>query len=544
MNELPQQICDRVPNTFYLYENRTRFWNGKRLQCEHKKPGSQCPTCNPERWKQTLQQIHEYQQKKKERIQERKREYQQKNKERVNQRQREYRQKNKERVKEREREYRQKNKERMQKQMQEYYQENKERMQKQMQEHYQKNKEQIQERGREYRQKNKERIQERGREYYQKNKERGREYRQKNKERIQERGREYRQKNKEQLKEREREWRQKNKEQLKEKHQEYRQKNKEQLQEYRQKNKERIQERGREYRQKNKEKLQEYRQKNKEQIQERRQEWRRTSDKNRCNDLCIDILHSQTEFSFKFKNKFGCDDGSVRVCYGCAIADIRSTEKPELKQEKKDYYNIHTTKTRYLFRIEYAILCHLNDYPLIDEMNQEVLNIHDKDIVSIVGKTATIEKRPDRAYLMDNNLIFFEIDETGVYHEKGIERLLHLRNRLQTTFEDDRPINLHVFRFNTNEYEENSMVERREFPSGVEQKEAGYVLSEHGCNVIENDFIPLFENVYQDCREMVDIENDKNLMIYEINVDDMDEMIESYVDQNENITVSDYFMML
>ena len=61
---------------------------------------------------------------------------------------------------------------------------------------------------------------------------------------------------------------------------------------------------------------------------------------------------------------------------------------------------------------------------------------------------------------------------------------------------------------------------------------------------IENDFIPLFENVYQDCIEMVDIENDKNLMIYELNVDDMDEMIESYVDQNENIAVSDYFMML
>ena len=432
MNELPQQICDRVPNTFYVYENRTRFWNGKKLQCEHKKPGNECPTCNPEGWKQRLQKIHEYQQKNKERIQERK------------------------------------------------------------QEHYQNNKEQYQEREREYRQKNKEQI-----------KEKQREYRQKNEERMQKKQREYRQKNKERIQERDRE--------------------------YRQKNKEKLEERGREYRQKNKERF---------------QERRRTSDKNRCNDLCIDILHSQTERSFKFKNKFGCDDGSVRVCYGCAIADIRSTEKPELKQEKKDYYNIHTTKTRYLFRIEYAILCHLNDYPLIDQMNQEVLNIHDKDIVSIVGKTTTIEKRPDRAYLMNNNLIFFEIDETGADHEKSIERLLHLRNRLQTTFEDDRPINLHVFRFNTNEHEENSMVERREFPSGVEQKEVGYVLSEHGCNVIENDFIPLFENVYQDCIEMVDIENDKNLMIYELNVDDMDEMIESYVDQNENIAVSDYFMML
>ena len=334
---------------------------------------------------------------------------------------------------------------------------------------------------------------------------------------------------------------QKNKEQIIKQKREYHQKNKEQKREYRQKNKERIKEQKREYRQKNKEQIKEHYQKNKEQIQERR----RTSDKNRCNDLCIDILHSQTDHSRKYKYKFGYEDGSVRVCYGCAIADIRSTEDPELKKQKKDYYNIHTTKTRYLFRIEYAILCHLNDYPSIDQMNQEVLNIHDKDIVSIVGKTTTIEKRPDRAYLMNNNLIFFEIDETGADHEKSIERLLHLRNRLQTTFEDDRPINLHVFRFNTNEHEENSsMVERREFPSGVEQKEVGYVLSEHGCNVIENDFIPLFENVYQDCMEMVDIENDKHLMVYEINVDDMDEMIDTYAEQNQNINVSDYLMII
>jgi len=371
-SELPQQICDRVPNTFYRYENKTRFWNGKKLQCEHKKVRNECPTCKPERWKKNQKRINEY---------------------------------------------------------------------------YQKNKERIQERARENRQKNKEQIQERDREHYQKNKE---------------------------------------------------------------------------------------------QIQERR----RTSDKNRCNDLCIDILHSQTDRSRRYKYKFGYEDGSVRVCYGCAIADIRSTEDPELKQEKKDYYNIHTTKTRYLFRIEYAILCHLNDYVLIEQMNQELLNIHDKDIVSIVGKTTTIEKRPDRAYLMNNNLIFFEIDETGVDHEKSIERLLHLRNRLQTTFEDDRPINLHVFRFNINEQEENSMVERREFPSGFEQKEVGYVLSKHGSNIIENDFIPLLENVYFDCEEMVDIENDKHLMVYEINVDDMDEMIDTYAEQNQNIVLSDYLMII
>ena len=436
-SELPQQICDRVPNTFYRYQNKTRFWNGKELQCEHKKAGNQCPICNPEGWKQKRQKRREY---------------------------------------------------------------------------YQKNKaqkpEQIKQKIKEYYKKNKERI----KEYYKKNKERIKEYRQNNKEQI----KEYRQNNKERIEERERE---------------YRQKHKGQAQEYRQKNKERIKKQNQEYQQKNKERLQEY-----------GREWKRTSVKNRCNDLCICFLHSETHRSFKYKNKFGCDDGSVRVCYECATIDIRSTEDPELKKQKNDYYNIHTTKTRYLFRIEYAILCHLNDYPLIDQMNQEVLNIHDKDIVSIVGKTTTIEKRPDRAYLMNNNLIFFEIDETGADHEKSIERLLHLRNRLQTTFEDDRPINLHVFRFNTNEQEGNSMVERREFPSGVEQKEVGYVLSKHGCNVIENDFIPLFENVYQDCKEMVDIENDKHLMVYEINASE--NMIDTYLEQNQNIVVSDYLMII
>ena len=62
-----------------------------------------------------------------------------------------------------------------------------------------------------------------------------------------------------------------------------------------------------------------------------------------------------------------------------------------------------------MFRIEYAIICHLNEYSLIDQLNQELLNIHDKDIVSIIGKTTTIEMRPDRAYLINNNLIILKL---------------------------------------------------------------------------------------------------------------------------------------
>ena len=333
--------------------------------------------------------------------------------------------------------------------------------------------------------------------------------------------------------ERKKQWRQNNPERHQQNQRQWRQNNPEYYRQY-----------DRQWRQNNPEYDRQWRQKNPERKRQNIRKWRLTSDKNRCNDLCIDILHSETEKpSYKYKNKFGYEDGLVRVCYTCAIADIRNEQDKELKKQKKNYYQINTRKTEYLFRIEYAIICHLNEYSLIDQLNQELLNIHDKDIVSIIGKTTTIEMRPDRAYLINNNLIIFEIDEKGVKHEKSIERLLHIRDRLQEKFKDDLPINLYVFRFNINEQEEKTnMVERREFPSGYEQKEVGYQISKYGCEIIEEEFLPVLEYVYSECNRKKNIENDKQLMIYEFNVPDMESMNKKYEEDNYNIEDFDSYV--
>ncbi len=409
MDQLPQlpKKSDREPNNFYIYKEQIRFWNGRRLLCQHKK--HTCNICNPE----------------------------------------------------------------------------------------------AAERKKQWRQNNPERHQQNQRQWRQKNPEYDRQRRQNNPERHQQNQRQWRQNNPEYYRQYDRQWRQNNPEYDRQ-----------------------------------------WRQKNPERKRQNIRKWRLTSDKNRCNDLCIDILHSETEKpSYKYKNKFGYEDGLVRVCYTCAIADIRNEQDKELKKQKKNYYQINTRKTEYLFRIEYAIICHLNEYSLIDQLNQELLNIHDKDIVSIIGKTTTIEMRPDRAYLINNNLIIFEIDEKGVKHEKSIERLLHIRDRLQEKFKDNLPINLYVFRFNINEQEEKTnMVERREFPSGYEQKEVGYQISKYGCEIIEEEFLPVLEYVYSECNRKKNIENDKQLMIYEFNVPDMESMNKKYEEDNYNIEDFDSYV--
>jgi len=265
--------------------------------------------------------------------------------------------------------------------------------------------------------------------------------------------------------------------------------------------------------------------------------WKFTSETARCNDGCIDILHSDDFISFKYKNKYDCP--GVRVCYSCAVDDIRLTEDTALKLKKKEYYNIYTTKVNYLHRIEYAILNYLNEDSVIDELNKSFLNIHDKDIVAILGKSTEMERRPDRAYIINNHLIFFEIDERFFDHEKSIERLKHIRSRLELKFEN-QSFNLHVVRLNVNadnqETAEKNMVIRKEFPlrDNVDQKDVGYVLSDHGIDIIENDFIPLVQKIQQDCINLKDIQNDEKLMIYEVNAFDLDQMIDWYVKQNED----------
>ena len=215
------------------------------------------------------------------------------------------------------------------------------------------------------------------------------------------------------------------------------------------------------------------------------------------------------------------------------------TNDTALKLKKKEYYNIYTTKVIYLHRIEYAILNYLNEDVFIDELNNSFLNIHDKDIVAILGKSTEMERRPDRAYIINNHLIFFEIDERFFDHEKSIQRLKHIRSRLESKFEN-QSFNLHVVRLNVNadneETAEKNMVIRKDFPlrDNVDQKDVGYVLSDHGIHVIENEFIPLVQNIHQDCLDQRDIENDEKLMIYEVNAFDLDHMLDWYVEQNED----------
>ena len=39
------KICDRTKNTFYIYQDEVRFWNGEKLLCEHNKIKQTCREC-------------------------------------------------------------------------------------------------------------------------------------------------------------------------------------------------------------------------------------------------------------------------------------------------------------------------------------------------------------------------------------------------------------------------------------------------------------------------------------------------------------------
>ena len=363
--------------------------------------------------------------------------------------------------------------------------------------------------------------------------ERKRQYREENADRI----RQWREENAERIRERTRQWREKNADRIRQYNQENAERIREQKRQYKEENVDRIREQNRQYREENAVRIRQWREENADRIREQTRQWRLTSENARCNDGCIDILHSNDFISFKHKNKYDCP--GIRVCYSCAVDDIRLTDDTALKLKKKEYYNIYTTKVNYLHRIEYAILNYLNEDAFIDELNNSFLNIHDKDIVAILGKSTEMERRPDRAYIINNHLIFFEIDERFFDHEKSIERLKHIRSRLESKFEN-QSFNLHVVRLNVNadneETAEKNMVIRKEFPlrENTEQKDVGYVLSDHGIDVIENDFIPLVQKIHQDCVDLKDIENDEKLMIYELNAFDLDHMLDWYVEQNEN----------
>ena len=366
-------------------------------------------------------------------------------------------------------------------------------------------------------------YQEKQRQWREENADRLREWREENADRVKEKQREWREENADRIRDRIRQYYQENRDRIREQHRQWNQENADRI---------------RQYNEENRERRQQYYQENAERIREQTRQYRLTSENARCNDGCIDILHSNDFISFKHKNKYDCP--GIRVCYSCAVDDIRLTDDTALKLKKKEYYNIYTTKVNYLHRIEYAILNYLNEDAFIDELNNSFLNIHDKDIVAILGKSTEMERRPDRAYIINNHLIFFEIDERFFDHEKSIERLKHIRSRLESKFENHQSFNLHVVRLNVNadneETAEKNMVIRKEFPlrENTEQKDVGYVLSDHGIDVIENDFIPLVQKIQQDCVDLKDIENDEKLMIYELNTFDLDHMLDWYVEQNEN----------
>ena len=85
---------DRVDNTFYLLNNEIRFWNGRKLLCEHKK--RVCEICRPEQYKRFQEQKRQYYQENADRIKEQQRQWNQENADRL----REWRKENADRVRE------------------------------------------------------------------------------------------------------------------------------------------------------------------------------------------------------------------------------------------------------------------------------------------------------------------------------------------------------------------------------------------------------------------------------------------------------------
>lgn len=55
----------------------------------------------------------------------------------------------------------------------------------------------------------------------------------------------------------------------------------------------------------------------------------------------------------------------------------------------------------------------------------------------------------------------------------------------------------------------------------------------YGIEVLENDFIPLVENIYRDCSDMIDIDNDEKLMIYEVNSFEIHHLLQLYENEQE-----------
>ena len=181
----------------------------------------------------------------------------------------------------------------------------------------------------------------------------------------------------------------------------------------------------------------------------------------------------------------------------------------------------------------------MNEFDIIKYLNNNFLQSHDTDIATIIGKNKSMTaKKPDKCYVLqfENHdglfLLHFEIDEKYDYknHEKNMNRLVQIRERLQQKFYDKK-VYSYVFRINTKNSED--LVRRKKYDSND-----AYQMTEDGKNYLENKFIPCLEKILQNKQT---IENDKNIIVYEFNVKDEEEMKNWYRKENPDFeNVFDY----
>ena len=312
---------------------------------------------------------------------------------------------------------------------------------------------------------------------------------------------------------------------------------------YREKNRDVLRDSQRRYRENNPEAVLEnrkrYYEKNRQAERDRQRKYQEMHPEAvRCNDGCIAFLHSDIYFIRCMKKKFGSEN--IRVCYNCAKVDIINESDPEKKKEKQEYYNcFYGERCDFLFRIELAIFLYLNEIDIIKYLNGNFPQIHDTDIATILGKNKSMtEKRPDKCYVLqfENQdglfVIHFEIDEKYEQfnnHEKNMNRLVQIRERLQNHY--DEKVYSYVFRINTKDSED--LVRRKKYDSND-----AYQMTEDGKNYLENKFIPCLEKILQNKQK---IENDKNIIVYEFNVKDEEEMKNWYREENPEFeNVFDY----
>ena len=91
---VPDLIKDREINTFYLFEGKVRFWNGKRLLCKCENRIERCKNCSPEGYQAYLDEQKRRQRRYREKNPDAARIYRENNREAINKKARIYRENN------------------------------------------------------------------------------------------------------------------------------------------------------------------------------------------------------------------------------------------------------------------------------------------------------------------------------------------------------------------------------------------------------------------------------------------------------------------